>query len=169
MTHRNRENHHHPQQLARHPVRSLDQPVSRLRARLHLLLRAAKPRLSGHFAGAGFRDPDDRQAQCRRAAARRAVRARLQVPIALGTNTDPYQPIERELSLTRSLPRSAAAYTIRSASSPKTRLIPRDPDCWRAFAEAELVAVHVSVTTLDDELKRRMEPRTAGPKAAAPQ
>jgi DNA repair photolyase len=34
----------------------------------------------------------------------------------------------------------------------------------RAFAEAELVAVHVSVTTLDDELKRRMEPRTAGPK-----
>ena len=46
----------------------------------------------------------------------------------------------------------------------KGALILRDLDLLRAFAEQELVAVHVSVTTLDDELKRRMEPRTAGPK-----
>ena len=46
----------------------------------------------------------------------------------------------------------------------KGTLILRDLDLLRAFAEQELVAVHVSVTTLDDELKRRMEPRTAGPK-----
>ena len=46
----------------------------------------------------------------------------------------------------------------------KGALILRDLDVLRALAEQKLVAVHVSVTTLDDELKRRMEPRTAGPK-----
>ena len=46
---------HHPQRIARHRLRPLDQSLSRLRARLHLLLRAADPRLSGAVAGARFR------------------------------------------------------------------------------------------------------------------
>ena len=61
---------HHPraQHLARRAVRPLDQPLSRLRARLHLLLRAADPRLSRPVARPRFRDQDPVQARRRQAA-----------------------------------------------------------------------------------------------------
>jgi DNA repair photolyase len=85
-------------------------------------------------------------------------------PIAFGTNTDPYQPVERRLALTRGLLELLLAHKHPVTIVTKGALILRDLDLLRAFAEQELVAVHVSVTTLDDELKRRMEPRTAGPK-----
>jgi DNA repair photolyase len=85
-------------------------------------------------------------------------------PIAFGTNTDPYQPVERQLALTRRLLELLLAHRHPVTIVTKGALILRDLDLLRAFAAEELVAVHVSVTTLDDELKRRMEPRTAGPK-----
>jgi DNA repair photolyase len=85
-------------------------------------------------------------------------------PIAFGTNTDPYQPVERQLTVTRKLFELLLEVKHPITIVTKGGLILRDLDLLRAFAEQELVAVHVSVTTLGDELKRRMEPRTAGPK-----
>ena len=85
-------------------------------------------------------------------------------PIAFGTNTDPYQPVERQLTLTRGLLELLLEVKHPLTIVTKGALILRDLELLRALAEQELVAVHVSVTTLDDELKRRMEPRTAGPK-----
>jgi DNA repair photolyase len=85
-------------------------------------------------------------------------------PIAFGTNTDPYQPVERELRVTRGLLELLLAHKHAVTIVTKSALILRDLDLLSAFAEQDLVAVYVSVTTLDDELKRRMEPRTAGPK-----
>ncbi len=85
-------------------------------------------------------------------------------PIAFGTNTDPYQPLERELSVTRGLLELLLEHKHPITIVTKGAGILRDLDLLRAFAEEDLVGVHVSVTTLDDELKRRMEPRTAGPK-----
>ena len=85
-------------------------------------------------------------------------------PIAFGTNTDPYQPVERELKVTRGLLELLLAHKHAVTIVTKSALILRDLDLLSAFAEQDLVAVYVSVTTLDDDLKRRMEPRTAGPK-----
>jgi DNA repair photolyase len=86
-------------------------------------------------------------------------------PIALGANTDPYQPVERRLRVTRSilevLWRSRHPCTIVT----KGTLIERDLDLLVPMAEARLVSVMVSVTTLDEELKRVMEPRAAAPRA----
>ncbi len=85
-------------------------------------------------------------------------------PIAFGTNTDPYQPVERELKVTRGLLELLLAHRHPITIVTKGGLILRDLDLLREFAAQDLVAVHVSLTTLNDELKRRMEPRTAGPK-----
>ena len=68
---------HHAQRIARHFVRSLDQPLSRLRARLRLLLRAAEPRLSGPLRRARFREQAVRQGGRRRAAREGARRAEI--------------------------------------------------------------------------------------------
>jgi DNA repair photolyase len=84
-------------------------------------------------------------------------------PIAFGTNTDPYQPVERDVAVTRKLLELLLAHRHPVTIVTKGGLILRDLDLLREFAAHGLVAVHVSVTTLDDELKRRMEPRTAGP------
>jgi DNA repair photolyase len=85
-------------------------------------------------------------------------------PIALGTNTDPYQPVERDLGVTRGILELLLEVRHPATIVTKGSLILRDLDVLCALAELGLVAVHVSLTTLDDELKRRMEPRTAGPK-----
>jgi len=85
-------------------------------------------------------------------------------PIALGTNTDPYQPVERELRVTRGILELLLERKHPATIVTKGALVLRDLDVLAALAAENLVAVHVSLTTLDDELKRRMEPRTAGPK-----
>jgi DNA repair photolyase len=85
-------------------------------------------------------------------------------PIALGTNTDPYQPVERELGVTRGILELLLERQHPATIVTKSALVLRDIDVLRSLAQLELVAVHVSLTTLDDELKRRMEPRTAGPR-----
>jgi DNA repair photolyase len=86
-------------------------------------------------------------------------------PITLGANTDPYQPVERRMGVTRSilevLSRTRHPVTVIT----KSALVLRDLDLLADMARARLASVAVSVTTLDDELKRRMEPRAAAPQA----
>ena len=84
-------------------------------------------------------------------------------PIAMGTNTDPYQPVERSFKVTRSilavLERCEHPVTIVT----KSALVARDADILARMAAKNLAWVGVSVTTLDKELARRMEPRAATP------
>ncbi|MEO1574443.1 MAG: PA0069 family radical SAM protein [Pseudomonadota bacterium] len=81
-------------------------------------------------------------------------------PMALGTNTDPYQPAERTLGVTRSLLEVLKEFRHPVTIVTKGSLITRDIDLLAAMAEERLVSVMVSVTTLDAGLKRRLEPRT---------
>ncbi|MBM4197271.1 MAG: PA0069 family radical SAM protein [Gammaproteobacteria bacterium] len=83
--------------------------------------------------------------------------------MALGSNTDCYQPAERELQVTRRILEVLAECRHPVAIVTKSALVERDIDILAPMAAAGLARVMISVTTLDDELKRRMEPRTAGP------
>ena len=85
--------------------------------------------------------------------------------INLGANTDPYQPLERKLGVTRSILEVLAESHHPVTIVTKHSLIVRDLDVLSRLAAERLVKVFVSVTTLDDELKRRMEPRAASPRA----
>lgn len=85
-------------------------------------------------------------------------------PIAMGTNTDPYQPIEKTHEITR-----ACLGVLRDFSHPiaivtKGTLIERDLDILAPMAACGLVRVGISLTTLDADLSRRMEPRAPSPK-----
>lgn len=86
-------------------------------------------------------------------------------PIAMGTNTDPWQPAERRLELTRQLLEVMLETRHPVTLVTKSSLILRDLDLLAALAERNLVHASISVTTLDDTLKRRLEPRTASPPA----
>ena len=81
--------------------------------------------------------------------------------IALGSNTDPYQPIERERKITRSILEVLAACDHPVSIVTKSALVLRDLDILAPMAERGLAAVMISVTTLDRKLARRMEPRAA--------
>ena len=80
-------------------------------------------------------------------------------PIAIGTNTDPYQPIERDYRVMRRLLEVLAAHNHPVTITTKGALIERDLDLIADLAERGLAQVGVSVTTLDNELSRAMEPR----------
>ncbi|MDH3465789.1 MAG: PA0069 family radical SAM protein [Gammaproteobacteria bacterium] len=84
--------------------------------------------------------------------------------IAMGTNTDPYQPLERQHCITRGLLEVLAANRHPVTFTTKSSLIERDIDLLAPMAERNLVQVFVSITTLDPDLSRRMEPRTAAPR-----
>lgn len=84
-------------------------------------------------------------------------------PVTLGANTDPYQPVERRLEITRKLLRTLSDCRHPVSIVTKGSLIERDIDLLAPMAAAGLCAVSLSVTTLDDELKRIMEPRAAAP------
>ena len=86
-------------------------------------------------------------------------------PIAMGTNTDPYQPGERQLGITREILKTLLRYRHPVTLVTKSTLILRDLDILTKLAKLELVQVSVSVTTLSNGLKTALEPRTAGPKA----
>ncbi|MEX2149984.1 MAG: PA0069 family radical SAM protein [Steroidobacteraceae bacterium] len=86
-------------------------------------------------------------------------------PINLGANTDPYQPVEKRLGITRSLLEVMVESHHPVTIVTKSALVVRDIDLLLPLAAEHLVRVFVSVTTLDDELKRRMEPRAASPAA----
>ncbi|WP_159946823.1 PA0069 family radical SAM protein [Rhizobium sp. 18065] len=84
-------------------------------------------------------------------------------PIAIGTNTDPYQPIEREWRIMRQI-----LEVLDKANHPvvivtKSALVMRDVDILKSMAERGLAKVGISVTTLDRKLARLMEPRAATP------
>lgn len=86
-------------------------------------------------------------------------------PIVLGINTDAYQPIERELRLTRRLLELLAEYRHPVSLLTKGVTVLRDLDVLADLARDNLVSVSVSITTLDNDLKRTLEPRTASPAA----
>jgi DNA repair photolyase len=84
-------------------------------------------------------------------------------PIALGVNTDAYQPIERDLRLTRRV-----LEVLRDCDHPvglitKSSLIVRDIDILAPMAERRLAAASITLTTLDPKIARTLEPRAAAP------
>jgi DNA repair photolyase len=83
--------------------------------------------------------------------------------IVLGSNTDPYQPVERSLGITRGLLELLLECRHPVSIVTKGALIERDLDLLAEMAGQDLVSVMISVTTLDDGLKRILEPRTAAP------
>ena len=84
-------------------------------------------------------------------------------PIALGTNTDPYQPVERRLMVTRELLKVLDSFNHPVLIITKSNLICRDIDILSAMAARGLVKAAMSITTLDRGLARRMEPRAPTP------
>ncbi|HYW92313.1 MAG TPA: PA0069 family radical SAM protein [Gammaproteobacteria bacterium] len=84
-------------------------------------------------------------------------------PIALGGNTDIYQPAERRLGITRALLEVLWEYRHPLTLVTKSALVLRDVDLLSRMAEQALCQVMISVTTLDHGLARRMEPRAAAP------
>ena len=85
-------------------------------------------------------------------------------PIAMGTNTDPYQPIEKKMEITRGILRVLAAHGHPVTIVTKSALIMRDIDILAPMAAERLAHVMISVTTLDRDLARVMEPRASTPK-----
>jgi len=83
--------------------------------------------------------------------------------ITLGANTDPYQPVERKLGLTRRILETLARHRHPVCIVTKSALVQRDIDILAPMAKERMAAVAVSVTTLERELARRMEPRAATP------
>jgi len=84
--------------------------------------------------------------------------------ITLGANTDPYQPIERQWQVTRQILEVLAACDHPVAIITKNALVERDLDLLAPMAKKNLAQVYVSVTTLDHEIARRMEPRASAPR-----
>jgi DNA repair photolyase len=84
-------------------------------------------------------------------------------PITLGSNTDPYQPLERKLGVTRSILEVFAETRHPYSIVTKGATILRDLDLIAEAARARLVSVFVSITSLDHDIKRTLEPRTASP------
>ena len=84
-------------------------------------------------------------------------------PLALGTNTDPYQPLERRYGITRGL-----LEVLHDAMHPlmltsKSSMVERDMDLLSEMAKHDLVHVYISITTLDPELAASLEPRATAP------
>jgi DNA repair photolyase len=79
--------------------------------------------------------------------------------------TDPYQPIERKLRITRSCLEVLAEFRNPVAIITKNRLVTRDIDLLGKLTDYKAVAVNISVTSLDQKLQRVLEPRTSSPDA----
>ncbi|MDJ0977874.1 MAG: PA0069 family radical SAM protein [Erythrobacter sp.] len=84
-------------------------------------------------------------------------------PIAMGTNTDPYQPIERTYRITRQLLEVCLDARHPVTITTKSDRVIRDLDLLQEMAAKQLVAVAISVTTLDPALSGKLEPRCAAP------
>lgn len=85
-------------------------------------------------------------------------------PIAIGTNTDPYQPGEQELRVTREVLETLLEHRHPVSIVTKGQALLDDLDLLTQLAQLDLIKVMVSVTTLSNTLKARLEPRTAGPR-----
>jgi len=86
-------------------------------------------------------------------------------PITVGANTDPYQPVERQMKVTRSILEVLARARHPVTVITKSAMVLRDLDLLAEMARQGLATVGISVTSLDNELKRRLEPRAASPQA----
>jgi len=84
-------------------------------------------------------------------------------PIALGSNTDPYQPAERKLGITRAILEVLRDFRHPVTIVTKAALVQRDIDILAEMAAERIAVVAVSVTTLDRALARVMEPRASTP------
>jgi DNA repair photolyase len=93
-----------------------------------------------------------------------AKRGYTAAPLAIGTNTDGYQPIEREWGITRSVIEVLAEAKHPLLITTKSDRLLRDIDLLAAMARDNLVGVAISVTTLDPGLARTLEPRAPHPK-----
>ncbi len=99
------------------------------------------------------------------------LRAELESPrwkpqtLVISGVTDPYQPIERKLRITRGCLEVLAQFRNPVAIITKNRLVTRDVDLLRELASYHAVAVNISVTSLDPNLQRVLEPRTSPPTA----
>jgi len=85
-------------------------------------------------------------------------------PIGLGSNTDCYQPVERKLKLTRQVLELLAESHHPAQIITKSSLVERDLDLLATMAQRQCARVMVSITTLDPQLSRLLEPRAAAPK-----
>jgi len=85
--------------------------------------------------------------------------------VTLGANTDPYQPAEHKLKVTRSILTVLQRFRHPVSIITKSALVTRDLDILSDMARQNLAAVFITVTTLDNELKRHLEPRAASPTA----
>lgn len=85
-------------------------------------------------------------------------------PIALGANTDPYQPLEKKLTLTRQILEVLAEARHPATIITKSALVLRDLDILTDMARQRLIRVCLSITSLDPHLSRIMEPRAASPR-----
>ena len=83
--------------------------------------------------------------------------------ICIGTATDGYQPIERKLGITRGLVEVLSEFNHPFSMVTKSSGVERDLDLIAPMGQRNLAAVYVSLTTLDGELARRLEPRAAAP------
>ena len=83
--------------------------------------------------------------------------------VAMGTNTDPYQPVELELKITRQILRVLSDFNNPVGIVTKNHLVTRDIDILADMARRNLAEVFLSVTTLDKDLARTMEPRASAP------
>ena len=102
----------------------------------------------------------DAPAQLERELARPGYTCRM---IAMGTNTDPYQPTERRLALTRGVLEVLDRYDHPVGIVTKSALVTRDADILSRMAKRRLATVSISVTTLNRDIARTMEPRASTP------
>ena len=99
------------------------------------------------------------------------LRAELESPrwkpqvLVMSGVTDPYQPVEKKLRVTRGCLEVLAKFRNPVAIITKNRLVMRDVDLLRELAACNAVAVNISVTSLDPNLQRVLEPRTSSPQA----
>ena len=99
------------------------------------------------------------------------LRAELESPhwqpqvIVMSGVTDPYQPVEKQLQLTRGCLEVLAKFRNPVAIITKNRLVTRDVDLLQELAKFGAAAVNISVTSLDPKLQRLLEPRTSSPEA----
>lgn len=84
--------------------------------------------------------------------------------MGLGTNTDPYQPIERAHRITRAVLQVLHDFNHPVSIVTKGALVARDIDLLAPMAAKRLVSVHLSITTLDPDLARKLEPRASSPR-----
>jgi DNA repair photolyase len=85
-------------------------------------------------------------------------------PISLGTNTDPYQPLERRLRVTRAILEVLAEARHPVGIVTKSALVCRDLDLLAPMAQDGLANVYLSITTLDARIARTLEPRASSPR-----